>query len=98
MVTIKTNYQFRNTLYAYELTEEERKEFDYYTDEELEFVTFVRYKGQIIDLGQFEWNANAIMNEFGDTWHGYSSDSYFSGLLVKYSDDHEQVVMGRYYS
>lgn len=97
MVTVKTNHQYRNTLYAYELTEKERKEFDYYTDEEFKFATFVRYKGNIHDLGEFMWNAS-MMKEGGGGWHGYSSDSYFSGLLVKYSDDHEQVVMGRYYS
>ena len=31
-------------------------------------------------------------------WHGYSSDSYFSGVLIKLSRDGEEYMVGRYYS
>jgi hypothetical protein len=31
-------------------------------------------------------------------WQGYTNDSYFSGVVVKFSDDFEQVKTGTYFS
>ena len=30
-------------------------------------------------------------------WHGYASDTYFSGVLIKLVDEY-RVIVGRYYS
>jgi hypothetical protein len=98
MLTIKTNNQFRNTLYGYELTAKERAEFDYLTDEEIQDRSFVRYRGWCYDLSEFmRCNLNGSFPEWAN-WDGYSSDSAFSGVLVKYSADFEQVKLATYYS
>ena len=33
-----------------------------------------------------------------EQWHGYMSDSYFSGLLIRYSDDYEEYQIATYIS
>jgi hypothetical protein len=111
-ITIKTNNQARYVLRSYDLTEKERKEFDYLDDEQIEYASFFRYKGQVYDLGEFSLilpadykGPVAIMVALHDTnsnfkgWQGYASDSYFSGILIKYTDNYcESVIVGRYYS
>jgi hypothetical protein len=62
--------------------------------------SFFRYRGELYDLGEFM--STRGMPEFSPLvkWDGYSSDSYFSGTLVRYVDqDHDmRVVVGRFYS
>lgn len=93
-ITIKTNNVPRPVIYGYELTEKERREFDYIPDDDIDSHSFIRYKGWVYDLGEF-------MRVDEDSalagWHGYSSDSYFSGVVMKYADKSgEAVIMGRY--
>src|SRR4051812_36461323 len=95
---ITTNNVPRDIIDANELTEKEQKEFDYYDWSEFHTVeaSFVRYKGRVYDLGEFQHTGN-----IGDAlagWEGYDADTYFSGTVVKYVEDGEQVVMGRYYT
>ena len=35
--------------------------------------------------------------EFMKGWDGYISDSFFSGVLIKISDDNEEYQIGTYY-
>ena len=96
---IKTNNQPRDVLTWYDLTPAEQKEFDYLEEGE---GSFFRYKNQMYDLGEFmRIDANITPHPQRDgweKWHGYASDSYFSGVLVRYTSDCEQVVVGMYYS
>jgi len=97
-ITFITNNVPREIVYGYELTEKEREEFDY-LDFENDCGDFVRYKGELYDLHEFEvWtNPNSPLNVGG--WSAFRADTYFSGLLVRYlEDDSEYVVMGRYYA
>lgn len=91
---IKTNYVPRHTVNGIDLTPKERKEFDYYTDEILAFSCFVRYRGEVYDLSEF-----LITDKKGELgrWDGLRTDSYFSGILLKFCHDSEQVLMGRAY-
>ena len=98
-VTIRTNNQPRPIISARELTEKERMEFDYLNLESGEG-SFFRYKGQVYDLGEFvrvESNACEHNAPF-QAWHGVQSDSYFSGILVRYTDNYESVIVGQYFS
>lgn len=102
-LTIITNNVPRQTIDAWELTEKERKEFDYLDWSKIEkgedSATFVRYKGELYDLGDFMQCPDGLFNP-GD-WHAYISDTFFSGILVKfvsYRHDDADVIMGRYYS
>ena len=92
--TIITNNLPRHTMDRYELTEKESAEFDYLPDGE---GTFFRYRGHVYDLGEFMRTDNHD-SPFA-AWHGYSSDSYFSGILIKLpEDDCDSVIVGRYCS
>lgn len=100
-LTIITNNVPRFTVDAYELTLEERKEFDYLNWEAIEkgedSATFFRYKGEVYDLGEFQVSRG--MPGFSPlcNWDGYHNDSFFSGIVVRYVDD-ESIVVGRFYS
>ena len=87
-----TNNKPRQLIYGYELTDKQKQDFDYIED--IDSHDFVKYKNNIYDLSEFIRVEN---NDSLKDWHGYSSDSYFSGTLVKYIDD-DSVIMGWYYS
>ncbi len=106
-MTIKTNNQPREIIDAYQLTSEEQKEFDYLDWKAIEkgedSASFFRFKGELYDLGEFMairnkrgWNLEHPDSWF--KWDGYRSDSFFSGLVVKYTEDNEGVVVGLYLS
>ena len=91
---IKTDHKWKNLLYGYELTEKEKSEFDYLTTEQIDFGSFIRYKGRVYDVGEFIRVSDGMGELLG--WHGYSSDSFFSGIVIKVSDDGEQYMIGAY--
>ena len=94
-ITISTNNVPRNILYGYELSPQEAAEFDYI--ERIEEGQFFRYRGQVYDLGEFQRVTDTMQNRHGfEGWGGYHGDSYFSGVLVKYTADNEQVIIGRW--
>ena len=101
-LTIITNNVPRDVLDGYELTLDERKEFDYLNWQAIEAgedsASFFRYKGQLYDLGEFMTTHG--MPEFSPlrAWDGYQSDSYFSGILVRYVEDCERIAVARFYS
>jgi hypothetical protein len=72
----------------YELTAEERKEFDYLDwaaiDAGTDSATFFRRRGDLYSLDQF-MAASPEMTARG--WHGYAGDSFFSGVVVRLIDD-----------
>ena len=101
-LTIITNNVPRLVIDAYELSERERAKFDYLDWNAIErgedSATFVRYKGELMDLGEFMTTSG--MPDFSPLrrWDGYHSDSFFSGILVRYEHDCDHVIMGRYFS
>ena len=100
-LTIITNSVPRDILEAWDLSPAEREQFDYVDWPAVErgedSAQFIRYKGELVDLGEFEvWDNPASPTRQG--WDGIRSDSFFSGLLVRYVEDFERVVVARYYS
>lgn len=100
-LTIITNNVPRDVLEGYELTPAERDEFDYIDWSAVErgedSCSFFRYKGDLYDLGEFErWDNPASPTRQG--WDGIQPDSFFSGVLVRYCDNFERIIVGRYYS
>jgi len=85
---IITNNHSRNLLTEYDLTSKELESFDYLEDGE---GSFIRYKGRVWELGEF------TRTEIED-WDGISSDTYFSGAVIKLSEDGETVKVGYVYS
>lgn len=88
-MTIKTNGHYREVIGGYELTEKERKEFDYITD--FDVGSFVRYKGELYDLNDIE-RSNI------EGWDGMVTDTFFSGILFKFGEGFETVKVGRFYT
>lgn len=98
-LTIKTNNVQRPVLDSCELTEKEKCEFDYLPWEQIDkgedSASFFRFKGQVYDLSQFMYARKA----FGfSEWDGYFSDSAFSGVLVRYCNNNESLIVATYYS
>ncbi len=100
-LTIITNNVPRDIVEAYELSADEREDFDYCDWDAIErgedSASFVRYKGELVDLGEFQvWDNPSSPTTVG--WDGFRSDSFFSGLVVRYVEDFERIVVGRCYS
>jgi hypothetical protein len=87
-MNIKTNHQWRNFLYWHELPEKAKKDLDYADQDG----SFFKYKGNYYSLEDFVKTTHII------GWHGYVADSYFSGVLIRLSNDGEQYQVGTYFS
>lgn len=96
-LTIRTNRKPREPLYWHELTAKEQAEFDYLdTEERQSDAQFIRYRKWVYDLGEF-MRVPPGADEMAK-WDGYHSDSYFSGILIKWVDDNERVIIATYCS
>jgi len=105
-LTITTNNVPRDLLYWHELSDAERLELDYIDNGDERGADFFRYRGNIYDTQEFVRIelASKRTNPFclgvyeEDSpllnWHGYQSDSMFSGIVVRYCEDYERVVVG----
>lgn len=87
MMDIITNHVPRDIIYGFQLSPKEREDFDYYSDDELDERQFFRYRGSVYDTSEFyPWLTLP-------KWDGFRSDSFFSGVAIKYVDDFERVVV-----
>lgn len=63
--------------------------------ENAEHFDWVRYKGEWYCMEDFmRTDKDSPLSE----WDGYTADTFFSGVLVRFVDDGERVIFGRYYS
>ena len=100
--TIKTNRKPYPVFCLADLPAKVQADFDYIGEEEMYSPRMVKYKKNWYDLSDIPstrpgpWNANppAWLQE----WDGYASDSFFSGVLVKYCEGFDSVIMATYYS
>ena len=103
-ITVITNNAHRDVIYGYELTAEEREQFDYIAwdepDNDSDVHNFFRYKGELYDLEEFQPTTQLHSPETKELreWSGYMSDTFFSGMVIRYVENFERVVVGRYYS
>jgi len=96
MTKIITNNHERSFLYRSEVpTDILESQFDYLDADT--FVGFIHYRGH--------WYHTSCFMRFGypgsvpfQGWHGYSSDSFYSGVLIKISDDGETYQIATYIS
>lgn len=93
-LTIRTNHAWRDFVYRSDVPAKVlESEFDY-QDEEDTLDGFFCYRGCWYHLDQF-------MVCDGDTfkgWHAYLSDSFYSGVLIRVSNDGERYQVGTFYS
>jgi len=117
-VTIKTNHVPRDILYVWDLTIPELIELDLIRSEEDltekrkeelcdKTENYVRFKSWIYPLHEFtSWGIGPWISprpNWAIDWDGYLSDSFFSGIVIKYlpaSHDRydEAVICGTYYT
>lgn len=90
---IKCNNIPRQFIYGYELSSKQRQDFDYIPDDEIMLHEFIKYKGNVYDVSEFLRVDSQELNG----WHGYASDSFFSGVLIRIVDS-EHCIMASYYS
>lgn len=99
-LVIKTNNHWYDLISVADLTDKEQKEFDYITGDDRFSPRVVRYKGHVYDLNEFMPCSTLGPGpelEGIKTWSGYQADSYFSGVVCRYSEDFQQAQMGTYY-
>ncbi len=99
-LNITTNNAPRDLLCLWDFTETEqrriRSDFDWMDSGDLEgSCGFFRYRSSVYHLSDFLRVDGAAELQ---GWDGYSSDSYFSGVLIRLQDDGDSVVVGRYCS
>jgi hypothetical protein len=98
---IITNRKPRDVLSWLDLTDAEREAFSYIDPAKVEngetWPEFFRYKGHTYDLHDLESTCqNGIPAAFR-VWHGYVSDSFWTGILVRYTDDtYTRVEVAKY--
>ncbi len=98
--TVISNHVPRDIINAWELTPAERADFDYIDwaaiEEGRDSASFFRYKGDLYDLGDCE--TPTMPGTWLSDWHGFYSQTFFSGVLFRYCADFEQVIVARYYA
>lgn len=94
MLNIITNNKPRELLCASDLTVSELDEFDYIDEPDELGLNFFRYMGQVYSLDNFMYIKEDSADFSG--WHGAQSMTAFSGVLMRYVDDNERVVIARY--
>ena len=100
---IKTNNQERELLSFYEFSlaqqQQLRSDFDWIDEEELASPGFFTYRGTVHHISQFlPFGTLQIQYPELCAWHAYESDTYFSGTVIRASEDGETVVVGTYFN
>lgn len=88
-IKITTNHHVRELVSDFELTAKERSQFDYLDweriDEGTDSASFVRYHGELYDLGSFERTCV-------EGWDGQYLFGYSAGLLFKWVDEYYKIA------
>ena len=98
--TIRTDHKWKNLRYRYEVPSRAlTAKFDYQDASEESGVTdgFFCYLGIWYHLDEFTRLDCMTEDSPFSGWDGYAGDSFFSGVLIKLSEDGEQYQVGRYY-
>ena len=81
-----TNHHWRPFKYYQDFSEKEQNEiddsYDWMSQEERETADWIEYRNRVYCTQDFM----ADRNDRFPGWHGYLTDSFFSGLLIKLSD------------
>ena len=91
--TIKTNGHARDLLSFWELSDVTRAEFDYLADDPEAHYSprFFEYRGSWYDAND---GFTRVTDSALSGWDGAQGESYFSAVLIRYTDDYQAVVIG----
>lgn len=91
---VRTNNKPRNLINGFELTENERQEFDWmdWSDDGCGWYNcFFRYKGCV-------YATSEAMAAPHDKWHGIYTETAFSAVVFRFVSGNSQVVVGQIFS
>lgn len=88
---VTTNYHWHEFLHRHDVPEKVLADQFDWLDEEDGSDGFIRYRGRHYHVSEF------LMYEH-KYWHGYISDSFFSGVFIRLSSDGEQYQIATYLS
>ena len=83
---ITSNFQARPLMYASDLPEKVQEDLGIRAENDGDYF---KYKGEYYDLADF-----LACDSFDGYWHGSFAQSFFSGILVRLTDDNEGVIVG----
>ena len=96
MMELKTDHKWKQFKYGYEVPEKIMADQFDYLDEDSSTDGFFQYRGYWYHTSDFmRVDKNS---PFPGAWHGYHSDSFFSGVLIELSSDGESYRVGAYTS
>lgn len=91
---VRTNNHWRQFVYRNEVPEEVlADQFDYLDDEGQD--GFFKYQGTWYHLSQFTLLPKGSPEVF-QSWNGIVNESFFSGVVIRLSDDGEEYRIGSY--
>lgn len=103
---IKTDHKYRPLKALCELPEKVAKDFDYVKEDCTP--RFVQYKGEWYDTHDTQrittesyrmgWDMPVAKDHILADWHAILSDTFFSAMVYKFSEDWESVIVGVYYA
>lgn len=91
-ITIRTNGRARELVSLSDLPAKIAADFDYIGDDEQFSPRFVQYRKAWYDIGDMTRALECFKG-----WDCYAGGTYFSGVLVRFVDDGERVIMANYY-
>lgn len=96
---IITDSKPRYLLELHELTDKEREDFQYVNEDDPGGYRFFRYRGKVYDTNEFMripyyCEADHPLRK----WQGYHAEGFYAGVVLRYADHGDQVVVGRYVS
>ena len=97
---IITNHHERPFLYGYEVPDSVKADFDHLDEDSGIDDGWIHYRNTWYHTSDFMRLTNSgfgVVSEF-DNWHGHHGDSFFSGVLIKLSDDGETYQIATYIS
>jgi len=99
-VSIRTNNHYRDLISFYDLPEQVKPDFDYIEGEDRYSTRLVKYRGDWYDTKEFfpisQPELSLDLAADLRKWHGYQSDSFCTGTVIRFSKDFEQVQIGSY--
>jgi hypothetical protein len=94
-MSIRTDHKWHNFKYGYEVPKKVmRDQFDWMDEDQREGDQFILHNGHWYHLSDFMRLPKGT--PIPGSWDGYAGDSYFSGMLIKVSQDGERYKIARY--
>jgi hypothetical protein len=98
-IEVRSNYQARNLVCFYDLSQKWQKEFDYIEEDQKYDARFFEYRGWVFDSHEFmriESEKMPAPYRISNYWHGYQSGTYWSGIVIRHCSDYESIIVGQY--